>query len=117
MEWCEHIKWTEAIGGSSGWIIYDSMKCRIPDSWNICPIEGCHVPRPKEQKKLAEILKKSTEWNSSIRSLKPFSEDFNINHSKLAQAAIEAVIKVYEEWFVNKHQEIDFQDYLKEKLL
>lgn len=76
----------------------------------LCFCEEC-TPRPKEDKKLWEIL----------RDCNPCPERLDKPHLDVfkhqAQAAIEAVIKVYEEWYGLSDFDSTFKDYLKEKLL
>ena len=53
-KWCNHIRSIEGNGFKSFWIIkmfaiFMKLKvnCRVPDSWEVCPI--CGAERPTQQ--------------------------------------------------------------------
>ena len=51
-DWCSHCRYESGVEvlNSKGWWFYGSQQALmyIPDSWDQCPVEGCHAPRPKE---------------------------------------------------------------------
>ena len=102
MEWCEHCKWNDS---EYKWTEFGQNF--FVRGWKFCPI--CAAPRPKEEKKLWQVLE--DKWIKDRESGLGTRE----SHWNQAQAAIEAVIKVYEEW--EGFSSRKFQDYLKEKLL
>ena len=40
--WCEHREWREA-----GWFYLNANRY-VRDDEDICPVKGCHTPRPKD---------------------------------------------------------------------
>ena len=48
--WCSHIEWNTCEDKpkwkmhKNGWILGDKL-----DDWDICPVAGCHAPRPVEK--------------------------------------------------------------------
>ena len=53
-QWCPHIiKQQQGYFGSD---ISSFYAKRVPSDWDICPMIGCHNPRPKPKKTLAEVL-------------------------------------------------------------
>lgn len=43
--WCEHIEWRELpVSGHFAWYYVDNI---VPSGWDICPVAGCHKPRPQ----------------------------------------------------------------------
>lgn len=45
--WCEHIYWTKSPTHENG--IWTYFNHEVSHSWDICPVAGCHKPRPVEQ--------------------------------------------------------------------
>lgn len=42
--WCEHIRFS---GGNTQAFVFGPVGNMVPDSWDQCPVAGCHAPRPK----------------------------------------------------------------------
>ena len=111
-EWCSHIKhlisptswiYSHDFGDASGYEAFN-----VPDHQNFCP--ECGKPRPKEPEKrklLWEVLAKAD--NTMVPN--------KGTYSKLAQAAITAVIKVWERWQDNSFTLGRFPDYLRKELM
>lgn len=54
--WCKDITWNEA---ENTWAVQHQMRyAQIPDSWDICPVAGCHKPRPKEVSLREQLIQK-----------------------------------------------------------
>lgn len=67
--WCKHIEWTKFYG-IDAWALIGNPVVVVPDSWNICPVAGCHAPRPKEislREQLAERLHNKYYQNQNVK--------------------------------------------------
>lgn len=46
--WCEHILWQAQIGGGFDWMFRrkPGAQFHLADTFDLCPVTGCHAPRP-----------------------------------------------------------------------
>ena len=66
--WCTHILPEPEANG--GWYFLPREGgCAVFD-WDICPVKGCHAPRPEPKKTLAERMNEACGWSNQV--------DFNI---------------------------------------
>lgn len=111
--WCEHLKYKLSKSSQKHrWFFVngDIYGQPIADNWIICPI--CQQVKPAEEKR--KLL-----WEIFANIDNDFNADRSYADSKrLAKAAIEAVIEVYERWRSNNRDyQIELSDYLKKELL
>lgn len=107
-EWCEHMDYD---CGRSKWPITTNKE------WKFCPICAAPRPEPEKPRKLAEILYEAG-CDRNWKDRTGFSDEF---YTKVATAAITAVLEVWERWedkgIFGPETKPTFPDYLKKELL
>ena len=66
--WCSHISWA-LCGGKRGYCLskdggLDTERHFDAEEWDMCPVKGCHAPRPSKPTKREELAEKLFRyWN------------------------------------------------------